>query len=202
MPWMLQPHNYTQTLRPNFYNIAYGRVGTYKGMGLITSSNFFVPQVNQPGSMATFVVPAQVANPNATRGLGAVHRYWRIGRGGLGQGDALAQAQDAARANYANTMRYAPATWQMLLSRTNRRARGLGQQVGPLYTCPTGEQVYRTVDCPGGQPAPDVQQQLADIWSQITTGTTQPAAAPSTTLTQWLPWIAIGALGLIVIARR
>jgi hypothetical protein len=63
------------------------------GLGLITSSNFFVPQVNQPGSMASFVLPAavpvapaQAANGNATRGLGAVDRYWPIGRGsGLGQ---------------------------------------------------------------------------------------------------------------------
>lgn len=31
------------------------------GMGLLTSSNFFVPQVNVPGSMATFVPPAAIA---------------------------------------------------------------------------------------------------------------------------------------------
>jgi hypothetical protein len=28
------------------------------GLGLITSSNFFMPQVNLPGSMASFVTPA------------------------------------------------------------------------------------------------------------------------------------------------
>jgi hypothetical protein len=45
------------------------------GMGLITSSNFFVPQVNVPGSMATFVTPAgvtaaiPVAAPAAAAGL-------------------------------------------------------------------------------------------------------------------------------------
>ena len=32
-----------------------------RGFGLITSSNFFVPQVNLPGSMASFVLPAGVA---------------------------------------------------------------------------------------------------------------------------------------------
>jgi hypothetical protein len=32
-------------------------------LGLITSSNFFVPQVNVPGSMASFVAPAAVVSP-------------------------------------------------------------------------------------------------------------------------------------------
>jgi hypothetical protein len=45
------------------------------GMGLLTSSNFYVPQVNLPGSMASFVtpagIPAPVQVPAATlRGLG------------------------------------------------------------------------------------------------------------------------------------
>jgi hypothetical protein len=45
------------------------------GMGLITSSNFFVPQVNLPGSMATFVPPAAIPAPvvipaTAMKGLG------------------------------------------------------------------------------------------------------------------------------------
>jgi len=46
------------------------------GMGLITSSNFFVPQVNMPGSMASFVTPAGVTSAipvlpaTAMRGLG------------------------------------------------------------------------------------------------------------------------------------
>jgi len=33
------------------------------GMGLLTSSNFYVPQVNVPGSMATFVAPAAIPAP-------------------------------------------------------------------------------------------------------------------------------------------
>ena len=33
MPWMLQPHNMTQIVRPNLYRVDYGRVGAYKGMG-------------------------------------------------------------------------------------------------------------------------------------------------------------------------
>jgi hypothetical protein len=33
MPWMLQPHNWTQAIRPNLYNVDYRRVGAYKGMG-------------------------------------------------------------------------------------------------------------------------------------------------------------------------
>ena len=45
------------------------------GMGLITSSNFFVPQVNLPGSMASFVTPAGIPAPvvvpaTAMKGLG------------------------------------------------------------------------------------------------------------------------------------
>ena len=43
------------------------------GLGLITTSNFFVPQVNLPGSMAAFVPPAAVVSPVAvpmTTGLG------------------------------------------------------------------------------------------------------------------------------------
>ena len=42
------------------------------GLGLITSSNFYVPQVNLPASMASFVTPAGipvVAVP-VNRGLG------------------------------------------------------------------------------------------------------------------------------------
>jgi hypothetical protein len=35
MPWMLQPKNYIATMRPNLYNVAYRRVGAYKGMGQI-----------------------------------------------------------------------------------------------------------------------------------------------------------------------
>lgn len=46
------------------------------GMGLISSSNFFVPQVNQPGSMASFVRPAAIPAPvvipaTGMNGLGA-----------------------------------------------------------------------------------------------------------------------------------
>jgi hypothetical protein len=33
------------------------------GLGLITPSNFYVPQINLPGSMATFVLPAAVPIP-------------------------------------------------------------------------------------------------------------------------------------------
>ena len=46
------------------------------GMGMITSSNFYVPQVNQPGSMATFIRPAGIPAPvvipaTGMSGLGA-----------------------------------------------------------------------------------------------------------------------------------
>ena len=53
----------------------FGTAGT-SGMGLITSSNFYVPQVNLPGSMASFVTPAGIPQPvvipaTAMRGIGA-----------------------------------------------------------------------------------------------------------------------------------
>lgn len=45
------------------------------GMGLLTSSNFYVPQVNQNGSMASFVTPAGIPVPmvpaTGMSGLGA-----------------------------------------------------------------------------------------------------------------------------------
>ena len=31
--WMLQPHNYSQAVLPNLYNVAYRRQPAYKGMG-------------------------------------------------------------------------------------------------------------------------------------------------------------------------
>jgi len=36
---MLQPRNWAQTKRPNLYNVNYGRVGTYKGMGGLGQDN-------------------------------------------------------------------------------------------------------------------------------------------------------------------
>jgi hypothetical protein len=35
MAWILQPHNYTQAIRPNYYRVAYRRTGAYKGMGVM-----------------------------------------------------------------------------------------------------------------------------------------------------------------------
>lgn len=40
MPYMLQPKNQAQTFRPNLYNVAYRRVGAYKGMGRLHPSNY------------------------------------------------------------------------------------------------------------------------------------------------------------------
>jgi len=65
------------------------------------------------------------------------------------------------------------------------RYRGMGQ-AGPMYTCPTGEQVFSSSDCPGGQPAPDVQQQIADLWASITTPTVPAAPGAPGSFTYWL----------------
>jgi hypothetical protein len=40
MPYMLQPKNYVQIARPNLYNVAYRRVGAYKGMGRLHPTNY------------------------------------------------------------------------------------------------------------------------------------------------------------------
>lgn len=90
-----------------------------------------------------------------------------------------------------------------------RRRKGMGDVAGPLFTCPTGEQVFRTSDCPGGSPVPDVQQQIADIWSSMQGGpVAQIAPASTSTFTGWLnangTMLAIGAaafLGLIFVAK-
>jgi hypothetical protein len=49
------------------------------GMGLISSSNFYVPQVNMPGSMASFVTPAGV-----TAAIPVVPAAAATGMSGLG----------------------------------------------------------------------------------------------------------------------
>lgn len=51
------------------------------GMGLIAPSSFYVPQVNQPGSMSSFVSPAasMIAAPVAMAGMGRGRRVGRMG---------------------------------------------------------------------------------------------------------------------------
>jgi hypothetical protein len=51
-----------------------------RGLGLITSSNFYVPQVNLPGNMASFVTPAGI--PIVSVSGSALHG---LPRAGLGQ---------------------------------------------------------------------------------------------------------------------
>jgi hypothetical protein len=55
------------------------------GTGLITSSNFYVPQVNQNGSMASFILPGAIPVPTAVApagmsGLGSNRSMRRVGR--------------------------------------------------------------------------------------------------------------------------
>ena len=51
-------------------------------LGVITSSNFFVPQVNLPGSMASFVWPTMVIHDSMRTNGGKTTQQLR----GLGQG--------------------------------------------------------------------------------------------------------------------
>lgn len=43
MAWTLQPRSYMQAIRPNFYDIAYGRTGAYKGMGWLGQGDATTP---------------------------------------------------------------------------------------------------------------------------------------------------------------
>lgn len=51
-----------------------------RGMGLLAPSSFYLPQVNAPGSMSNFVVPAGIPVASATgmRGLGSARRVGRV----------------------------------------------------------------------------------------------------------------------------
>ncbi len=53
-----------------------------RGMGIITPSSFYVPQVNQPGSMASFVTPAGIPVAAPSNGMGGMGRAMarRVGR--------------------------------------------------------------------------------------------------------------------------
>jgi hypothetical protein len=66
-------------------NLPFTTAGT-AGMGLITGSNFYVPQANLPGSMASFYLPAAIPTAPAVvpaagmNGLGAYRSFRRLGR--------------------------------------------------------------------------------------------------------------------------
>lgn len=83
MPYMLNPANYTQTMRPNLYNMAYRRIGAYKGMGRLHPSNYLEigGRPNRIGATAGQynTLSGQLSLlPPSLRGLG---RFWRRGLG-------------------------------------------------------------------------------------------------------------------------
>jgi H+/gluconate symporter-like permease len=67
-------------------NLPFSLTGGTSGMGLITGSNFYVPQANLPGSMASFYLPAAIPTAPAVvpaagmSGLGAYRSFRRLGR--------------------------------------------------------------------------------------------------------------------------
>lgn len=78
MPWMLQPHNYSQIIRPNLYRVDYRRVGAYQGMGQSYQS-LYLPFTDPTYMAAHFpAVAAIYGRPATTR----PQPLW----GGLGQG--------------------------------------------------------------------------------------------------------------------
>jgi len=78
---------------------------------------------------------------------------------------------------------------------------GLGTDAaGPLFQCPTGEMVHSSSDCPGGQPAPDVQEQIAQVWSylmgmQAPDSSIVKAATPAQTWVPGIPNLVTGVVG-------
>jgi hypothetical protein len=65
-------------------------------LGVITSSSFFVPQVNLPGSMASFVLPAipiQAMTTNGGKTRQQLLRVIRLPRGMRGLGQCCADAE-------------------------------------------------------------------------------------------------------------
>lgn len=90
MPYMLNPANYTQTMRPNLYNMAYRRIGAYKGMGRLHPSNYLEigGRPNRIGGTTGQynTLSGQLALlPPSLRGLGTWEmwrrRFWRRGLG-------------------------------------------------------------------------------------------------------------------------
>lgn len=85
MPYLMTPANYTQTMRPNLYNVAYRRVGAYKGMGRLHPSNYLEIGLrpNRIGGAAgqynTLSTQLSLLPPGL-RGMGMI-----MGRRGLGQ---------------------------------------------------------------------------------------------------------------------
>lgn len=87
MPYLLNPANMTQTFRPNLYNMAYRRIGAYKGMGRLHPSNYLEigGRPNRIGATTGQynTLSGQLSlNPPSLRGLGAWRRhFWRHGLG-------------------------------------------------------------------------------------------------------------------------
>ena len=90
MPYLMSPANYTQTMRPNLYNVAYRRVGAYKGMGRLHPSNYLEigPRPTRIGATTgqynTLSTQLSLLPPSL-RGMGMLTPRGR----GLGQGDVV-----------------------------------------------------------------------------------------------------------------
>ena len=90
MPYLLNPANMTQTFRPNLYNMAYRRIGAYKGMGRLHPSNYLEigTRPNRIGATSGQynTLSGQLSlNPPSLRGLGTWEWRRKFWRHGLGQ---------------------------------------------------------------------------------------------------------------------
>ena len=66
MPFLLQPHNWGQAIRPNLYNVDYRRVGAYKGMGA------YLAGLGQADPITGAMTPQGMFGPIAANPLGPV----------------------------------------------------------------------------------------------------------------------------------
>ena len=78
MPWVLQPKNSSQVLSPNWVNVAYRRLGMYKGMGQLMrpGHNTWIKY----GGMGQITIPALFGVPTPIMGHpSTVHNPMSVG---------------------------------------------------------------------------------------------------------------------------
>lgn len=61
-PWILRPHNYSQVIPRNYYNVAYRNTGVYKGMGQYPCVDNPALQCSVQGGSSTDTVPQSMIN--------------------------------------------------------------------------------------------------------------------------------------------
>ena len=175
MPWLLQPKNYTQIARPNLYNVAYRRVGGYKGMGRLHPTNYLEigPRSNRIGGTTgqyNTLSGQLMLLPPSLRGLGQTVQL------------------PASRADL--QWHCDPITDPLC---------GLGPDWQAQLYPPTGPAGGPQTPLELLQA---VQTQGELFPSSLPTGQEAAAAIAQQRMQRWLPWIVGGALVLMLVAGR